>query len=330
MPDLIFSGVKPTSTPHIGNYLGALKQWAEIQHRYKCLFCIVDLHAITVPQDPKRLRENTLDIAATYLAIGLDPKRCSIFIQSEVPAHAELSWILGTLAKMSELERMTQFKDKAKTRNENVGAGLFNYPALMAADILLYDTSVVPVGEDQMQHVELTRTLARRFNANYGETFVIPQALIQKVGARIMSLQDPEKKMSKSDESIAGSIMLNDDPDTIRKKVMRAVTDSSKGVGYDPEQKPAISNLMTIYHHATGKTMKEIEKEFEGKGYGDFKKAVGESVIEMLAPIQKKLIEFKKDKTELNKILDTGRNAAQAMAEKKLKLVRERIGLGRN
>lgn len=329
MPDLIFSGVKPTSTPHIGNYLGALKQWTEIQHRYKCLFCIVDLHAITVPQDPKTLREYTLDIAATYLAIGLDPKRCSIFIQSEVPEHAELGWMLGTIAKVSELERMTQFKDKAKGRGENVSAGLFNYPVLMAADILLYDASVVPVGEDQMQHVELTRTLARRFNANFGETFVLPQALIQKHGARIMSLQDPDKKMSKSDESASGSIMLHDDPDTILKKFTRAVTDSGKGVTYDPEKKPAIANLMAIYHHATGKTMKDIEKEFDGKGYGDFKKAVAESVIAMLSPIQKKLADYKKDKASLQAVLDNGRDNARALAEKKMKLVRDKMGLGR-
>lgn len=330
MADLLFSGVKPTNSPHLGNYIGALKQWTEIQHRYRCLFCIVDHHAITVPQDPKALRQNTLDIAATYLAIGLDPKRCSIFIQSEVPEHTELAWILGTLAKMSELERMTQFKDKAKVRGENVGAGLFTYPVLMAADILLYDTAVVPVGEDQMQHVELTRTLARRFNSTFGETFVVPQVLIQKVGARIMSLQDPEKKMSKSDESASGSIMLNDDADTIRKKIMRAVTDSSKGVAYDPDTKPAISNLMTITHHATGKTMKEIEKEFEGKGYGDFKAAAADAVIEMLAPIQKKMAEFKKDPSSLQKILDKGRDAARAIAEKKMAVVREKVGLGRS
>lgn len=330
MADLLFSGVKPTNSPHLGNYIGALKQWTDIQHRYRCLFCIVDHHAITVPQDPKVLRQNTLDIAATYLAIGLDPKRCSIFIQSEVPEHTELAWILGTIAKMAELERMTQYKDKAKVRGENVGSGLLTYPVLMAADILLYDTAVVPVGEDQMQHVELTRTLARRFNTTFGETFVVPQALIQKVGARIMSLQDPEKKMSKSDESSSGSILLNDDADTIRKKIMRAVTDSSKGVEFDPDKKPAISNLMTIFHHATGKTMKEIEKEFEGKGYGDFKAAAADAVIEMLSPIQKKLSDFKKDPSSLEKILDKGRDAAQALAEKKMAVVRERVGLGRS
>lgn len=329
MPELLFSGVKPTSTPHIGNYIGALKQWAEIQHRYQCLFCIVDLHAITVPQDPKEMRERTLEIAAIYLAIGLDPKRCTLFVQSEVHEHAELGWILGTLVKMSELERMTQYKDKAKVKGENVGAGLFNYPSLMAADILLYDTTVVPVGEDQMQHVELTRMLARRFNSTFGETFVEPQSLVQKVGARIMSLQEPTKKMSKSDESASGTIMLTDSPDVIRKKISRAVTDSGTDITYDAIERPAISNLLTIFHHATGKPIKEIEAEYAGKGYADFKKGLAESVVEMLSPIQKKLDEFKSDPGELARILDAGRDAAQEMAAKKMKVVMERVGLGR-
>ncbi len=329
MPELLFSGVKPTSTPHLGNYIGALKQWAEIQHRYRCLFCVVDLHAITVPQDPKVMLERTLEIAAIYLAIGLDPKRCTLFVQSEVHEHTELGWILGTLVKMSELERMTQYKDKAKAKGENVGAGLFNYPSLMAADILLYDTTVVPVGEDQMQHVELTRMLARRFNSTFGETFVEPQALVQKVGARIMSLQDPTKKMSKSDESSAGTIMLTDSPDTIRKKISRAVTDSGSDISYDAIERPAISNLLTIYHHATGKQIKDIEAEYAGKGYADFKKGLAEAVIEMLSPIQKKLDEFKSDPGELSRILDAGRDAAQEMAAKKMEDVKKKVGLGR-
>jgi len=328
MAELLFSGVKPTNTPHIGNYIGALKQWADIQHRYRCAFCIVDLHAITVPQDPKTLRQNTLDIAATYLAIGLDPKRSMIFVQSEVAEHAELSWMLGTIVKMSELERMTQYKDKAKAKGENVGSSLLTYPVLMAADILLYDTAIVPVGEDQMQHVELTRTIARRFNAQFGETFTVPQALIQKVGARIMSLDDPKTKMSKSG-SAAGYIALSEDAETIRKKIMRAVTDSGKGIVFDPEKKPALANLMTIYHHATGKTMKEIEAEFEGQGYGEFKKALAEAVITMLRPIQAKLKEYKDDPGELARILDAGAEKARDMASKKMAAVRDRMGLGR-
>ncbi len=328
MKELLFSGVKPTNVPHIGNYIGALKQWVELQRQHRSLFCIVDLHAITVPQDPKQLRENTLDIAATYLAIGLDPKRCTMFIQSEVHEHAELGWILGTTVKMSELERMTQYKDKARVKKENVGVGLFTYPVLMAADILLYDTTVVPVGEDQMQHVELARTIARRFNARFGETFAVPQPLIQKVGARVMSLDNPKTKMSKSG-SAASYISLTDDADTIRKKIMRAVTDSDKGVVFDPEKRPAISNLLTLFHHATGKHIKDIEAEFADKGYGDFKAALADAVIAMLAPIQTKFNEYKKDPAELRKILDTGRDAASKLAGEKMKIVRERIGLGR-
>lgn len=330
MKDLLFSGIQPTNVLHIGNYIGALKQWVDIQHRYKCLFCVVDLHAVTVPQDPKVLRANILSTAAAYLAVGIDPKRCTLFVQSEVPEHAELGWLLSTIVKISELERMTQFKDKSKKRGENVGVGLFTYPALMAADILLYDTTVVPVGEDQMQHVELARLIARRFNTQFGETFTIPQSLIQKVGSRIMGLDDPSVKMSKSATSTANFIALTDDPDTIRKKIMRAVTDSDKGIEYDPEKKPAVSNLMSIFHHATGRSMKDLEKEFDGKGYGDFKKALAEAVVEMVRPIQEKLYEFKKDPAELEKILDAGRDAAHDLACQKMCLVREQMGIGRN
>lgn len=329
MKELLFSGVQPTNVPHIGNYIGALKQWAELQYKHRSLFCIVDLHAITVPQDPKTLRQNILDTAAISLAVGLDPKRCAIYVQSEVPEHAELAWILGTIVKISELKRMTQFKDKSKKRGENVGVGLFTYPALMAADILLYDATIVPVGEDQMQHIELARTIARRFNSNFGDTFTVPQPLIQKVGARIMALDDPKVKMSKSGAPIS-FVSLTDEPDAILKKIMRAVTDSGKDVMYDTEKQPAISNLMTIYHHATGKNMKEIENEFTGKGYGDFKAALADAIIAMLAPIQKKLNEYKKDPAELGKILDAGRSAASELAAAKMKLVREKVGLGRS
>ena len=329
MTDLLFSGVQPTNNAHIGNYIGALKQWTELQHRYRCLFCVVDLHALTLPQDPLKLRASILDTAATYLAVGIDPKRCSIFVQSEVPQHAELSWVLGTIAKMGELERMTQYKDKSKKRGENVSVGLFTYPVLMAADVLLYDTTVVPVGEDQVQHLELTRELARRFNSDFGETFVVPQTLVQKTGARIMGLDDPTSKMSKSAASAYNYIALTDDADTIRKKCSKAVTDTEGGVQYDPEKKPAISNLMVIYHHATGQTMKQIESEYAGKGYGDFKKGLAEALITMLAPIQAKMNEYKNDPTELMRILDDGRDTALELAEKKMLLVKERMGLGR-
>ena len=329
MPDLLFSGVQPTNNLHIGNYIGALKQWVEIQHRYRCLFCVVDLHAITVPQDPKILRQNILNVAATYLAAGVDPARCDIFVQSEVPEHAELGWILSTIIKISELERMTQFKDKSIKRGENVGVGLFTYPALMAADILLYDTSVVPVGEDQVQHLELTRLVGRRFNTQFGETFVIPQPLIQKVGARIMALDEPTAKMSKSALSANSYIALSDSPDVIRKKISKAVTDSGTGIAYDAIERPAISNLLTIFHHATGRSMKDIEDEYANKGYADFKKALAEAVVTMLEPIQKKLRLFQDDPAELSKILDRGRDKARGLAAEKMKQVREHIGLGR-
>ena len=329
MPDLLLSGVQPTNNLHIGNYIGALKQWTEIQHRYRCLFCVVDLHAITMPQDPQTLRANILNVAATYLAVGVDPARCHIFVQSEVSEHTELAWILSTMTKIAELERMTQFKDKSNKQNENVGAGLFTYPALMAADILLYDTTVVPVGEDQLQHLELTRTLARRFNARFGETFVVPQSLVQKMGARIMALDDPTVKMSKSASSPNNYIALTDSPDVIRKKISRAVTDSGSAISYDETERPAISNLLTIYHHATGKTMKEIEREFAGKGYSDFKKTLAETVITMLAPIQKRLHQFLDDPAELTRILDAGRDAAKELASQKMKLMRKKVGLGR-
>jgi tryptophanyl-tRNA synthetase len=330
MSNLLFSGIKPTSTPHLGNYIGALKQWLHLQHTYQCLFCVVDHHAITVPQDPKELRAHTLDIAATYLAIGLDPKRCTIFVQSDVPEHTELMWILGTIAKLGELERMTQFKDKSqKEGTERAGLGLFAYPVLMAADILLYNATVVPVGEDQMQHIELTRDLAERFNQRFGQTFTVPQGLVQKVGARIMSLQDPTKKMSKSDPSENGTIWLSDDADTIRKKIARAVTDTEGGVAYDPINKPAVANLLDIFHHMTGAHMNDIEAQFAGKGYGDFKKGLADAVIAHLEPISKKIAAYKEDPAELMRILDQGRDDARAMASKTLAGVKKNVGLGR-
>lgn len=329
MNELCLSGIQPTNVVHIGNYIGALKQWGEMQNRYPCLFCIVDLHAITVPQDPKQLRENILNSAATYLATGIDPKHSNIFIQSEVPEHAELGWILSTLVKMGELERMTQYKDKSAKRGESVGAALFTYPALMAADILLYGATAVPVGEDQMQHLELTRVLARRFNQTFGETFPIPQAFIQKSGARIMALNDATTKMSKSASSPASYIALTDEDDVIRKKISRAVTDSGSEIVYDPKEKPALANLLTIYHHMTGAHLKDVEKEFAGKGYGDFKKALAEAIITHLSPIRAKIKEYRNDSGELTRILNKGRDAAQEIAAQKITEVREKMGLGR-
>ncbi len=329
MQDLLLSGVQPTNNLHIGNYIGALKQWVDLQHRYPCSFCIVDLHAITVPQDPVALRKNILRTAATYLAIGIDPKRSTIFVQSEVPEHAELGWYLNTIAKMGELERMTQYKDKSKKHGEKTSLGLFGYPVLMAGDILLYDTTIVPVGEDQMQHLELTRVLARRFNDQFGPTFTIPQALIQKVGARIMGLDDASIKMSKSAKSAYNYIALSDEADVIRKKIMRAVTDTDGGVQFDPDRKPAVSNLMTIYHHFSGETIPVIEEKYAGKGYGDFKKDLADVCVAYIEPISKRIHEYMNDQAELTRILNTGRNAAHELASKKIALVRERMGIGR-
>lgn len=330
MKQLVFSGIQPTSNIHLGNYIGAVKQWVGMQRNHNCLFCIVDLHAITVPQDPKELRQNILEAAAVYLAAGIDPKRSIIYVQSEVPEHTELAWILGTIASMGELERMTQFKDKSgKEGRDRASVGLFTYPVLMAADILLYDTASVPVGEDQMQHVELTRVLGKRFNQRFGETFVLPQASIQKHGARIMSLQDPSKKMSKSDPSDLAKILLTDEADVIRKKIMRAVTDTSGGVIFDPDKKPAVSNLMTIYHQITGDSMEALEKKYAGKGYGDFKNDLAEVLVEHLEPLGERIKTSLKHPKELERVLDHGREQAAVLAEKKMKLVRERVGLGR-
>ncbi len=329
MQDLVFSGVQPTSGLHIGNYIGALKQWIELQHRYPCLFCIVDLHAITVPQEPAELRKNILEAAATYLAIGVNPERSTIYVQSEVPEHTELSWILSTIAKIGQMERMTQYKDKSQKYGDKVGLGLFSYPVLMAADILLYDTTVVPVGDDQMQHIELARDLADRFNHHFGPTFTLPEIYVQKHGARIMSLQDASKKMSKSDVSELSKITLTDNADTIRKKIMKAVTDTEPGVTFDIEKKPAVANLVTIYHQLSGKTLEEIETEFAGKGYGDFKKALAELVVSEIEPISKKIHSYLQDPAELTRVLNTGRNRAHEIASQKMKLVRDRVGLGR-
>lgn len=390
----IFSGAQPTGELHIGNYLGALKNWVALQDEYESFYCIVNLHALTLPQDPTTLRQKTLDLARIYLAAGVDPEKATIFIQSDVPEHAELTWILSCTARMGELERMTQYKDKARKSSppgkldpillplieyftkeqvesgitpeseidrsnvsavseklgqtyepgtpaffqamshfnelverentQRAGVGLFTYPVLMAADILLYQTDLVPIGQDQKQHLELTRDLAERFNRDFGETFVVPDGYIPPVGAKIMSLQDPTKKMSKSDENPAGSIFLLDDADTITKKIKRAVTDSSTEITFDA-RRPAITNLLTIYQLLSGKTQDECVEHFAGKGYGDFKKELADVTIEFLRPFQERVKQF--DDATLSQILKTGAEKAHVVAGETLKTVYQKTGI---
>ncbi|HEY1404012.1 MAG TPA: tryptophan--tRNA ligase [Pyrinomonadaceae bacterium] len=320
----IFSGAQPTGNIHLGNYLGALRNWVELQHEYESLFCIVNLHAITLPKEPALLAQKTRDLARIYLAAGVDPKLSIIFIQSDVPAHAELAWILNCITRISELERMTQFKDKAGKARESVGAGLLNYPVLMASDILLYQTDLVPVGHDQKQHLELTRDLAIRFNRDYGETFRVPEPFIPKVGAKIMSLSDATKKMSKSDENANGSITLLDDADTVRRKFKRAVTDSGTDISFD-ESRPAITNLLTIYQILTGKQPAEVEAHFAGKGYAALKSELADTTIEFLRPLQERIQSY--DDAELDRLLDAGRERAQEIARTTLDDVKSRLGL---
>ncbi|ABY94922.1 MULTISPECIES: tryptophan--tRNA ligase [Thermoanaerobacter] len=320
----VFSGVQPSGDIHIGNYLGAMRQFVALQEDYECFFCAVDLHALTVPQDPKVLKEKTIELAALYLAIGLDPKKVTIFIQSHVPAHAELAWLLQCITYFGELSRMTQFKDKSKGK-ESVSVGLFTYPDLMAADILLYNTHYVPVGEDQKQHLELTRDIAQRFNNRFGETFVVPEPMILKLGARIMSLTDPTKKMSKSDSDPNNRINLLDEPSVIKKKIMRAVTDSETEIKLDWENKPGVSNLLTIYSLFTGMEIEEVVNKFKGQGYGTLKKELAEVVIDKLTVIQKNYKDLSRD--YVLKVLKEGAERAQAVAEKTLKEVKEKMGL---
>jgi tryptophanyl-tRNA synthetase len=324
MKKRIFSGAQPTGELHIGNYLGALRNWVALQDEYDAVYCIVNLHAITLPQDPQTLRQKTLDLARIYVAAGVDPQKSTIFIQSDVPQHAELTWVLSCVSRMGELERMTQFKDKGKGNTERAGVGLFTYPVLMAADILLYQTDLVPIGKDQKQHLELTRDLAERFNRDYGETFVVPEPYIPPVGANILSLQDPAKKMSKSDENPNGSIFLLDDADTITKKVKRAVTDSGTDINFDLSR-PAISNLLTIYHLLTGKSDEECIAHFHGKGYGQFKTELAEAVIEFLRPFQQRYADI--DDGSLRSILDTGSERAREIAAGTLKDVYGKLGI---
>jgi len=320
----VFSGVQPSGDIHIGNYLGAMRQFVALQDDYECFFCAVDLHALTVPQDPKVLKEKTIELAALYLAIGLDPKKVTIFIQSHVPAHAELAWLLQCITYFGELSRMTQFKDKSKGK-ESVSVGLFTYPDLMAADILLYNTHYVPVGEDQKQHLELTRDIAQRFNNRFGETFVVPEPMILKLGARIMSLTDPTKKMSKSDSDPNNRINLLDEPSSIKKKIMKAVTDSESEIRLDWDNKPGVSNLLTIYSLFTGMEIEEVINKFNGQGYGTLKKELAEVVIDKLTVIQKNYKDLSRD--YVLKVLKEGAERAQAVAEKTLKEVKEKVGL---
>jgi tryptophanyl-tRNA synthetase len=324
MAKRIFSGAQPTGNLHIGNYLGALRNWVALQHEYESFFCVVDLHAITVPQDPQHLAAKTREVARIYLAAGVDPAVSTIFIQSDVKEHAELAWILNCVVRISELERMTQFKDKARKQRENVLTGLLTYPALMAADILLYHTDLVPVGQDQRQHLELTRDIAERFNRDFGETFRVPDAFIPKVGAKIQALDDPAKKMSKSDENANGRISLMDDADTIRRKFKRAVTDSGSEVRFD-ESRPAVTNLLSIYHLLTGQTPDEVEAHFAGKGYAHLKGELAEATIEFLRPCQERVRGI--DDEELHRILRGGAEKARAIAAETLRVVKERMGI---
>ena len=320
----IFSGAQPTGSVHLGNYLGALKNWVALQHEYESFFCIVNLHALTVQQDPKLLAQKTRDLARVYLAVGIDPNVSTVFIQSDVPEHAQLTWILNGVARMSELERMTQYKDKARKQQENVSVGLFDYPVLMASDILLYQTDLVPVGDDQKQHLELTRDLAIRFNRDYGETFRVPDAYIPKAGARIMSLSDPTKKMSKSDDDPNGCVLLMDDADVVQRKFKRAVTDSGTEIRFD-ESRPAIFNLLEIFHLMTGKSEQEVEQHFAGKGYAQLKGDLAEATIEFLTPIQQRVREITDER--LDEILSIGRDKAASVAGMTLKQVFNNVGL---
>lgn len=320
----IFSGIQPSGDLTLGSYMGAIKNWVALQDEYECLFCIVDMHSITVRQVPADLRRRSLEQLAQYIACGLDPQKNIMFIQSHVPQHAELSWVLGCYTQFGELGRMTQFKDKSAKHADNITAGLFTYPVLMAADILLYQADAVPVGEDQKQHVELCRDIATRFNHVHGDTFTIPEPFIPKMGARIMSLGEPANKMSKSDPD--GCVFLMDKPEDIMRKFKRAVTDCDTSVRFDPKEKPGISNLLTIYCSATGKTFEEAEAEFQGQGYGVFKPAVGEAVVELLRPIREEAEKLLKDKAYLESIYKEGAERAQYLANKTLRKVYKKVG----
>ena len=321
----IFSGIQPSGDLSLGNYIGAIKNWVNLQDDYECLYCIVDLHAITVRQTPADLRRRTLEVLMQYLAAGVDPEKSCVFIQSHASTHAELSWILNCNTQMGELSRMTQFKEKSKKHEDNINAGLFTYPVLMAADILAYQADLVPVGHDQLQHVELARDIANRFNHFYGDTLTVPEAYIPKVGKRIMSLQTPEMKMSKSDPNPNGFVKLLDDPDTIMRKFKRAVTDSDNVIKASPE-KPGVTNLLSIYSAVTDKTIEEAEREFDGKGYGDFKLAVGEAVVSALKPLQTEFDRLAKDKAYVESVYKKGAELANYLSNKTLRKVYKKVG----
>ena len=320
----IFSGIQPSGDLTLGSYMGAIKNWVALQDEYDCLYCIVDMHAITVRQVPAELRRRSLEQLAQYIACGLDPDKNIMFIQSHVPHHAALSWVLGCYTQFGELSRMTQFKDKSQKHADNITAGLFTYPVLMAADILLYQADLVPVGQDQKQHVELCRDIAQRFNGVYSDTFTLPEPFIPAMGARIMSLGDPSSKMSKSDPE--GCVYLMDSPETIARKFKRAVTDCETAVRFDPASKPGVSNLLTIYCAASGKTMEEAEAIFEGQGYGVFKPAAGEAAIELLRPIREEASRLLGDKAYLESVYRAGAERAAALAEKTLRKVYKKVG----
>jgi len=329
MPDkkpILLSGMQPTGDLMLGNLIGALRNWVKLQEEYDCLYTVVDLHAITMLQEPKLLRKRTLDLLCLYLAAGVDPEQSTVFVQSHVPEHAELAWILGCTGYMGELSRMTQFKDKSQRQGKNIRAGLFFYPVLMAADILVYNADLVPVGDDQRQHLELTRDLAIRFNHQYSDTFTVPKAYIPEMGARIMSLTDPTSKMSKSSENPKSYIALLDPPDVVKSKFKKAVTDSGTEIRYDPEGSPAISNLLTIHSALTGEPIAEIAERFSGKGYGEYKVALGDAAVETLRPIQEKFKELREDKQGLEKLMADGAQAAQRRARKILDKVKRKMG----
>ncbi len=322
---VILSGMQPTNDLTIGQYCGALRNWVELQHEYDSLFCVVDLHAITVRQEPAKLRKRTLDVAAMYMAAGIDPDVSTLFVQSHVPEHTQLAWVLTCMTGFGECSRMTQFKDKSAMHADNVNVGLFTYPILMAADILLYNADLVPVGEDQRQHLELTRNLAERFNFHYSPTFTVPEPFIPKVGAKIMSLQEPEKKMSKSDPNERATIFMIDTDEAILGKVKRAVTDSGTTIVYD-EKRPGVANLMTLYSITTGKTMQEIENEFAGLGYAEFKEAVGQAIVTFLRPVRERYTAIRSDEDALKATLKRGAEAARDRARKVLRKVYKKTG----
>ncbi len=323
--EIILSGIQPSGVLTIGHFTGALRNWAELQKDYDCYFMVADLHAITVRQVPADLRKRTLDTAAMYIAAGIDIETSILFIQSQVPEHAQLAWVLNTFTGMGECSRMTQFKDKSSQHSENINVGLFTYPVLQAADILLYQANLVPVGEDQKQHLELSRNIAQRFNFNYSDTFVVPEPFIAKLGAKVMSLQDPTKKMSKSDPNEKSILFLNDKDEVIKSKIRKAVTDSGTEIKYN-EAKPGINNLISLYSIATGKTFPEIEQEFVGAGYGDFKATVADAMASYLAPIREKYEETRKNEKLLKEILTMGAEKASAQARKTLRKVYKKVG----